>query len=220
VTTPDRRLAAWLTLIGVYITVAYASRATEGTPSKDTLYRYDTAIGGVVWYAISLALVLLITHGPDQRALLALRRPRTVGRAVALSLAVIVFVYVVSAAAEPFLHGGKEQGLTPDKWEPSRAGQYAANFVVIAVIAPIVEELVFRGAGFSLLVRYGQTVAILAVGILFGLVHGLVAGLVVLALFGVALAWLRAKTDSVYPCIAVHSLFNTIALVVSVTVST
>jgi membrane protease YdiL (CAAX protease family) len=214
------RLAAWLTLVGVYIALAYASRAAEGPPSKDTLYRYSTAVGGLVWYAISLVLVLLITRGPRRRELLALRRPRSLGRAVGLSLFVIVIVYAATAAVEPFLHGGEEQGLTPDSWEPSRAGQYAANFVVIAVVAPIVEELVFRGAGFSLLAPYGQGTAIVGVGILFGLVHGLLAGLVVLVVFGIALAWLRARTDSVYPGMVVHGLFNAIALVVSVTVST
>ena len=50
--------------------------------------------------------------------------------------------------------------------------------------------------------------------------HGLVAGLVVLSVFGIGLAWLRAKTDSVYPCIAVHALFNAVALIVAVTVTT
>ena len=132
----------------------------------------------------------------------------------------IVAVFIVEAVLEPFLNAGEEQGLTPDTWDPDRAGAYAANAVVIAVIAPIVEELMFRGAGYSLLARFGQVVAIVAVGVLFGLVHGLIAGLVVLSVFGIGLAWLRAKTDSVYPCIAVHALFNAVALIVAVTVTT
>lgn len=214
----EKRLAAWLTLIGVFILLAYTSRAVEGKPPKDSLYQYGTAFSGVLWYAIWLVLILLITHGPTQRDLLALRRPRSIGRAVGLCLLVIVGIYVVSAAVEPFLQGGREQGYTPDHWEPKHAGAYAANFVVIAVVAPIVEELTFRGAGYSLLAPYGQIVAIVGVGILFGLVHGLIVGLLVLSLFGAALAWLRSRTDSVYPGMAVHSLFNAIALVVAVTV--
>jgi len=211
------RLAAWLTLVGAYIVLAYVGRAVGGAPSNEALYDYDTAVGGAVWYAISLVVVLLITRGPEQRDLLALRRPRSSGAAVALSLAVIVAIYAVSAVLEPVLHAGKEQGLTPPGWEPTHAGAYAANFVVIAVVAPIVEELMFRGAGYSLLVSFGQVAAIVLVGLLFGLVHGLIAGLVVLSLFGAGLAWLRAKTQSIYPCIGVHSLFNAIALVVAVT---
>lgn len=214
----QKRLAAWLTLIGTFIVLAYASRAAEGKPPKDSLYQYGTALGGLVWYAVWLGLILVITHGPAQRELLALRRPRAIGRAIGLSLGVIVAIYAVSAAIEPFLQGGKEQGYTPDHWEPAHAGAYAANFVLIAFVAPIVEELTFRGAGYSLLAPYGQIVAILGVGLLFGLVHGLIVGLLVLSLFGIALAWLRSRTDSVYPGMAVHSLFNAIALVVAVTI--
>jgi membrane protease YdiL (CAAX protease family) len=215
--TATARLIAWLTFVGAYIVLAYASRAVGGAPSNETLYRYDTAVGGVVWYAISLAVVLLITRGSSQRDLLALRRPESIGRAFGLSLAVIVGIYAATAAAEPLLHAGKEQGLTPPGWESEHAGAYAANFVVVALIAPVVEELMFRGAGYSLLVRFGEVAAIVLVGLLFGLVHGLIAGLVVLSLFGAALAWLRAKTASVYPGMAVHAVFNSIALIVAVT---
>ena len=132
----------------------------------------------------------------------------------------IVAIFILEAAVEPFLHGGDEQGLTPDTWEPDRAGAYIANAVVIALIAPFVEELMFRGAGYSLLARFGQIVAIVVTGVAFGLIHGLVEALVVLTAFGIGLAWLRAKTDSVYPCIVVHALFNAVALVVAVTVTT
>ena len=60
----QKRLAAWLTLIGAFIVLAYASRAAEGKPPKDSLYQYGTALSGLVWYAVWLGLILLITHGP------------------------------------------------------------------------------------------------------------------------------------------------------------
>jgi len=211
------RLIAWLTLVGAFIALAYANRAAGGEPDEDVLYEYGTAVAGVVQYAIVLAIVLWITRGPRQRDLLALRAPRSLGGAVGWSIVVIVGIYVAIAALEPFLHAGEEQGLTPPDWDPDRAWPYAANFVVIAGITPIVEELMFRGAGYSLLARFGQLVAVVVVGVTFGLVHGLVYGLAILTTFGIGLAWLRAKTDSVYPCIAVHSLFNSVALVVAVT---
>jgi hypothetical protein len=213
------RLVAWLTFVGAYVVLAYASRASGGDPPEDALYQYSTAWSGAIWYGITLLVVLWITRG-RHRELLALRAPRSWSGAAGWSIAVIVAVFIVEAVLEPFLNAGEEQGLTPDAWDPDRAGAYAANAVVIAVVAPIVEELMFRGAGYSLLARFGQVVAIVAVGVLFGLVHGLIAGLVVLSVFGIGLAWLRAKTDSVYPCIAVHALFNAVALIVAVTVTT
>jgi membrane protease YdiL (CAAX protease family) len=211
------RLAAWLAFVVAFIGLSYGSRAAEGNPPHDALYQYSTAVGGFVQYGVMLCIVLAITRGPAQRELLALHRPRSWPRAIGLSLVVIVAVYILTLGLEPLLHAGKEQGLTPSRWESSKAGPYAANFVLIAGVAPFVEELIFRGAGYSLLERFGVWVAILAVGITFGLMHGLVEGLVVLSIFGAALAWLRSRTGSVYPCIAVHALFNGIALVVAVT---
>jgi membrane protease YdiL (CAAX protease family) len=211
------RLVAWLVFVGAFIAIAYASRAAGGEPPDDLLYKYSTAVGGLVQYAIVLAIVLWITRGPRQRDLLALRAPRTWGGAVKSSILVILGIYAVTAVLEPFLNAGEEQGLTPPAWDPDRAWPYVANFVVIAGVTPIVEELMFRGAGYSLLARFGQVIAILVVGVTFGLVHGLVNGLAILTVFGIGLAWLRARTASVYPCIAVHSLFNSVALVVAVT---
>ena len=90
---------------------------------------------------------------------------------------------------------------------------------MIAVVAPVVEELLFRGIGFHLLARFGTIAAILGTGLAFGLYHGLVNALPVLALFGVALAWLRARTNSVYPGMLVHAAFNSVALILSVTIN-
>jgi uncharacterized protein len=211
------RLIAWLLFVGAFIAVAYAGRASSGKPDEDVLYRYDTAIAILVQSVIVLAVVLWITRGPMQRDLLGLRAPRSWSGAVGWSIALVVAILVVIPILESRLHGGEEQGLAPDGWDPDRAQQYVVNAVMIAGVTPVVEELMFRGAGYSLLARFGQVVAILVVGVTFGLVHGLVYGLAALTVFGIGLAWLRAKTESVYPCIVIHCLFNTVALVVAVT---
>jgi membrane protease YdiL (CAAX protease family) len=149
--------------------------------------------------------------------MLALRRQRSWPRALGLGAAIIVVVYVTILLLEPLLHGGEEQGLTPSGWQPEHAGAYIVNGIVIAGLVPIVEELLFRGVGFSLLAPYGTGVAILGVGVAFGLAHGLVGGFVQIALFGCALAWLRARVDSVIPGTIVHATFNAIGLVAAVT---
>jgi len=65
---------------------------------------------------------------------------------------------------------------------------------------------------------FGEVVAIVVVGIAFGLAHGLIEGLVILSLFGMGLAFLRSRSDSVYPPMLLHAAFNGFALAVSVTV--
>jgi CAAX protease family protein len=211
------RLVAWLVAVGVFIAIAYAGRASAGKPGEDVLYQYATTVGILIQSAILLAIVLWITRGPMQRDLLALRAPRSWAGALGWSIGLAAAILVVIPILESQLHGGEEQGLAPNGWDPDRAHAYIVNAVMIAGVTPVVEELMFRGAGYSLLARFGQAVAIVVVGVTFGLVHGLVYGLAALTLFGIGLAWLRAKTESVYPCIAIHCLFNTVALVVAVT---
>lgn len=210
------RLAAWLGLVAVLTALGYGSRASEGKPEADVLYEYGTAIAGLIQYGLVLAVVLAIVWALPRRDALALLPPRSWLRAAGLGLAVLVATYAVGAIVEAFLDPGGEQGLTPEAWDPSRATPFALNFVVIALIAPVIEELAFRGLGFWLLARYGRVAAILLVGLAFGLVHGLVEALPVLAFFGAALAWLRDRTASLYPPIVVHAAFNAIALVLSV----
>jgi membrane protease YdiL (CAAX protease family) len=141
------------------------------------------------------------------------------GRALALGVAAIVAIFVWEGVVS-FLplpqSPGKEQGLAPTHWEPAHAGAFAANLVLFAVIAPFVEELTFRGAGQSLLRFLGRWPSILLVGLAFGLAHGLVEALLVLVPFGVALAWLRDRTNSTLPGMLVHAFFNGTALLLAV----
>lgn len=211
------RLAAWAVLVALLAAANYAVRFTSGKPAKDTLYQYGTFAGGAVQYLIILAIVLAIAWTGPLRVALALRRPASWGRSLALAVAMLVAVYAVAAALDPLLHPGREQGLTPDRWLPDRAGAFALNVVLFAVFAPIVEELAFRGLGFGLLARFGAPAAIVGTGLAFGLAHGLVDGLPILAIFGCGLAYLRSRTDSVYPGMLVHGVFNGLALALAVT---
>jgi uncharacterized protein len=209
------RLIGWLALVSAQIAIAYGSRAAEGKPERDVVYDYGLSVSGFIQYAIIFGIVLFIARG-RVRELLALRRPASWARALGLSVALLIAIYVFAAVLSPFLDPGREQGLTPSGWDSSRAGAFAASFIVIALIGPFVEEASFRGLGYSLLAPFGQAVAIVGVGLAFGLVHGLVEGLPILAAFGAGLAYLRARTNSLYPCVLVHAAFNAIALIASV----
>jgi len=208
------RLLLWFALVGSVAAIQYAGRLSSGTPDRNVLYHYSTAFGSAFVYAVLLVIVLAIAGWRTE--LLAMHRPRSWPQALGLALCLLVGIYVAVAILDPFLHGGREQGLTPTGWEPNHAGAYIANGIVVAVIAPIVEELTYRGLGYSLLERYGQWVAIVVVGVCFALDHGLIQAFPELALFGCGLAWLRMKTTSVYPGMLVHGTFNGIALVAAV----
>ena len=131
----------------------------------------------------------------------------------------LVAIWIAGAALSPFLDATEEQGLVPEDWDSSRAGAFALFFLVVTVGAPVVEELTYRGLGFALLAPFGTWVAIIATGVLFGLAHGLFVALPVLTIFGIAIGWLRARTNSIYPPMLLHATFNGAALILSVTVA-
>ena len=87
------KLIGWLSLVGALAALNYASRFTSGKPPADSLYRYDTAINGIVFYAITFGIVLLIARGLT-RAELAVRAPDSWPRALGLTLAVLVCLLI------------------------------------------------------------------------------------------------------------------------------
>jgi membrane protease YdiL (CAAX protease family) len=105
----------------------------------------------------------------------------------------------------------------------STAALIAAS-VFVCVIAPVAEEFFFRGFIFGALRRLpvsvagrdlGPWVAAVLTGILFGLAHLGSAGvqyLVPLGFLGFVLCILRWRTGSLYPCMALHSANNALAL--------
>jgi hypothetical protein len=209
------RIFFWSLWVVTFAAGAYAQRGTRVDP--DVVYKFSTFRNGSLFYAVWLGFVLLVAI--NRFDLLALRAPQSWPRALrtaGIAMAAIIACEFVVALLPLPQSPGEEQGLAPTSWEPAHAGAFAANLVLFAVIAPFVEELMFRGLGYSLLRFLGAYPAMLIVGVAFGLEHGLLEGLLVLVPFGIALAWVRERTDSVVPAMLVHGLFNggTLALAV------
>ena len=85
------------------------------------------------------------------------------------------------------------------------------SFLTLVVMAPITEELLFRGILLQGLRRRRSTVASCVVSsLLFALIHADPLGLVPLFLGGLLLAAVQLKTGSLWPCICMHAGFNTL----------
>jgi uncharacterized protein len=209
------KLAGWLALVGSLAALNYASRFSSGKPPADSLYRYDTALSGLVFYSLTLAIVLLIARGLTP-AELGLRRPASWPRALGFTLGVLIALLIAESLLENLLHGAREQGLEPAHWNSAKAVQFALNAAVVVVAAPLVEEFTFRGVGFRLLSPFGAAVAVLGTAVAFAADHGLVEGFPALFLFGVAVALVRLRTGSLYPGMLLHASFNAFALAVAV----
>jgi len=87
--------------------------------------------------------------------------------------------------------------------------------VAIVVLAPVAEEIFFRGFFFAgLRSRWSLWPSALLSGVVFGVVHAPTGptAAIPLAGLGVGLAWLYDKTGSIYPTMLAHFLNNAIAI--------
>ena len=87
-----------------------------------------------------------------------------------------------------------------------------AGLLAVAV-APVSEELLFRGVIFSALSRYGILLAAFASGLLFALPHLDPGSILPFTLVGAALAWVYYRHRSLVAAIHFHVLFNAVSYV-------
>ncbi|HXF51227.1 MAG TPA: type II CAAX endopeptidase family protein [Dehalococcoidia bacterium] len=133
-----------------------------------------------------------------------------------IAAGLVVFAYAVVVAWQYLL---LPFGVTPEQDTETLVQSPAvlplSAFAVI-IVAPLVEEMFFRGFVFGGLVsRIGWAPAALASGVLFGAVHGnspdALPLIVPFTLIGAAFAWGYYRTGSLWVSVAAHFLFNTIS---------
>lgn len=109
--------------------------------------------------------------------------------------------------------------LPPPKWLAdlmreltSSSGNLWAAFFLLVIVAPVTEEIMFRGLilrGF--LTRFGLFKAFLFSSILFGAIHLNPWQFVSASALGMMFAWWYVRTRSLVPCLIGHALTNGIA---------
>jgi CAAX protease family protein len=150
--------------------------------------------------------------------------PTRWGLAVGAFVVAAIAYYAIS-----FVYGQLVQVHGTDKLPSSFDVQHSTAAMLgtaafVCVAAPICEEFFFRGFLFGVLRRMhvrvggrelGPWVAALIVAILFGAAHlgsAPIQYIVPLGFLGFVLCLLRWRTESLYPCMALHSFNNSLAI--------
>lgn len=203
------------TFIGTILIVAVAG--ATGTDVKPDLPP-QLNIGLTVFQDVALVAAALLfartVSRPTARDF-GLRVPRRVRYAIGVLLVIWGAFFALSAAWTLALSLHEHSEL-PDRLG---VGESTTNLllvsVLVCVVAPVGEELFFRGFFFGALRNWrGPWTAAILTGLTFGAVHlgsAPVGQLVPLAIFGVGLCLLYQWTGSLYPSIALHALNNAIA---------
>lgn len=93
--------------------------------------------------------------------------------------------------------------------------ELALIFVALVVLAPLVEEILFRGFLFSAFRRtFGFWIGAIGVSLLFAIAHGQANVGIDVFVLSMFLCYLREKTDNLWPAVALHSLKNLVAFIV------
>ena len=90
------------------------------------------------------------------------------------------------------------------------------RILFMVICAPIFEELIFRKFLVDRAVRYGEGVAVILSGLMFGLFHGNLPQFVYAATLGMFLAFIYVKTGKILYTIALHMFVNFIGGVLGV----
>jgi uncharacterized protein len=148
-------------------------------------------------------------------------------KAVGGVLAAGISYYVLTAIYATALHLHGNEKLPKELGVGKSTAALIGASIFVCVVAPMAEEFFFRGFVFGALRKMrivvggqdlGTWVAALITGILFGLAHTGSASpryLVPLGFLGFVLCLLRWRTKSLYPCMALHSINNSLALGIS-----
>ena len=99
-----------------------------------------------------------------------------------------------------------EMPLTDDSWVLVLYG------IAIAIIPPIVEELLFRGMIMQSLRKYGNGFAVIASALMFGLYHGNFVQMVFAFIAGLVMGFVVIRTGSLWASILIHFINNGISV--------
>jgi len=159
------------------------------------------------WQAVAAWLFSLRAAGRSL-GLWGFRRPtRAFWWTIPLALSV---TYGVTFAHDLVVHPEQQQIIR----EFPRTGTGIVLFVVLAVVmAPVFEEIVFRGFLFRGLANsWGWAWGAVISAAIFGIAHLQLDVFIPLAVLGFALAWVYKRTGSLWTCVAMHAIFNTVTV--------
>lgn len=133
---------------------------------------------------------------------------------IATRIAVPVWGVVAEAIGiglPPALDGGLTEVFGPG---PAGLGLSVA---LVVLIAPVVEEMLFRGVLLSALgARLGPGLALVGQALLFGAYHFSLWTFVPTFLLGLACGYLAQRRASLWPAVALHALFNAVPIALTV----
>jgi len=149
-------------------------------------------------------------------AALRLHRPsaRETAGAMLVAIGALAPVYAASRAMSAWLQPPPDLADFYAGFLPTSRAALVAGGLGIVVLAPLAEELLFRGLVLRALARVvAMPIAVVASAVAFGAVHGSLWLLVPVSVLGLVLAAVTSRTNGIACAWIVHAVFNAVAYV-------
>lgn len=173
----------------------------------------DTAVQDIM-FVVAAVLCARIGGGVVRSWQFGLRAAR-LWRSLLLVLVTLLAFFVFFIAWSAIFHVSTKQKLLEQLGANESVLLLVLSAALTTVLAPICEEFLFRGFVFTALRNWrGPLPAAILTGAAFGLFHlgsAPVVDIVPLAVLGFSLCVVYWKSGSLYPCIAIHAVNNSIA---------
>ena len=104
--------------------------------------------------------------------------------------------------------------------QPPNLASSLVLFVLLAVIAPVFEEFIFRGAVMELLKPYGSGLAVFVSAFCFGIFHGNFQQFFYAFALGICLGYIAYATSSLFCSTMLHAMFNSVSGIIMIFIST
>ncbi|WP_353625780.1 CPBP family intramembrane glutamic endopeptidase [Bacillus sp. JCM 19041] len=179
----------------------------------------NIGISSMITFSVGLIVILLLLRNDERQGGGLPGEKSTPLETVAWSILGIFLVFatqMVAGLIETYLFG-IEPGSDNTADLVDLANQFLPFIFVIAVLGPIIEELVFRKAVFGwIYVRTNFLVAGLISSLIFAVIHFDFAHLLIYAAMGFSFAFLYVKTKRIIVPIISHIALNSFVVVVQV----
>lgn len=220
---PDLAMAG--ILLGL-IGAAFAATPEPQGPPKELKMDLGTAISSLLFPLVMLGLVLImafwvVRRSPDE--MFGLRRAGVGSVLLWTVLCGVPVILVVNGLGQVLVHYWLEpvfddlEAQDPVKLLVNEKDPLVRACLVVGacVVAPVVEETMFRGYLYGVFKRYtGAFFAAFIVSLVFAVIHVKLTPLVPLWVLAMLLTWTYEKTGSLWVPIGIHALFNTATMVV------
>jgi membrane protease YdiL (CAAX protease family) len=202
-------------LLGAVVVQGYRSQLDGEGPSH-RLFLF--LLGVLSFHGVGLVLVHVFVrqHGATWRDAFGFDQPR-LGRTIFLSVLVAIMVMPIALSLRElsarflarFEVSAEPQEAVRVMQEAAGFGELAVYGVFAILIAPVVEELIFRGILYPAMKQNGyKHLALWGTSFFFALTHANLPALLPLTVLAVILIFLYETTNNLLAPILTHSLFN------------